>query len=212
MKKLHTLLTVTILACALLAITSCTETNANIHSSGAGLLRPADLRCEYLVNPLGIDEVKPRLSWITESNQRGQKQSAYRLLVAGSRDKLKKNIGDLWDTGKVQSDRSIHIAYNGKPLQSRMQCFWKVMAWDEDGKPSTWSKPAFWSMGLLHPEDWKAKWIGTPQQVREEVREHMEKLRPGSRYILSTNHSVMDDIPPENFRAMLDAGLEFGVY
>jgi len=54
--------------------------------------------------------------------------------------------------------------------------------------------------------------FGTPEEVREEVREHMEKLKPGGRYILSTNHSVMDDIAPENYRAMLDAGLEFGVY
>jgi alpha-L-rhamnosidase len=74
------------------------------HSPGAELLRPADLRCEYLANPLGIDVDKPRLSWVCQSSQRCQKQTAYRLLVSGSRDKLDKNIGDLWDTGKVRSD------------------------------------------------------------------------------------------------------------
>lgn len=126
-------------------------------------IRPADLRCEYLANPLGIDVVKPRLSWQLESEQRTQKQTAYRLLVASSRDRLDKNVGDLWDSGKVQSDRSVHVAYRGKTLQSRRQCFWKVMVWDKEGKPSTWSEPACWTMGLLLPEDWKAKWVGTPE-------------------------------------------------
>ena len=125
-----------------------------------GIITPADLRCEYLVNPLGIDETKPRLSWISESVQRGQKQTAYRLLVASSRDKLDKNIGDLWDTDKVQSDRSIQVAYGGKPLQSRMRCYWKVMVWDKEEKPSSWSEPATWSMGLLNEKDWQATWIG----------------------------------------------------
>jgi len=111
----------TILACSIAAMTSCIGGNAGIQSSGTEVLRPADLRCEYLVDPLGIDVVKPRLSWVCESNQRGQKQTAYRLLIASSHDKLNKNIGDLWDTGKVRSDRSIQIAYEGWPHTSRMQ-------------------------------------------------------------------------------------------
>lgn len=123
-------------------------------------LEPVALRCEYLQNPLGIDVVQPRLSWRLESNTRGQKQTAYRILVASSAEKLEQHQGDLWDTGKVESDQSIQLAYNGKPLQSQMQCFWKVMAWDVDGKASDWSEPAHWSMGLLNPADWKAEWIG----------------------------------------------------
>ena len=155
-----------ILVCTLFAITSCSGPNANMHSSGAELLRPADLRCEYLVNPLGIDVVKPRLSWMCKSSQRGQKQTAYRLLVASSSDKLDKNVGDLWDAGKVKSDQSIHVAYAGKPLESRMRCYWKVRVWDKDGKASDWSGPAEWSMGLLDPDDWKAKWITHPAPKR----------------------------------------------
>jgi len=143
-----------------------TKNKAETDVSGADSIKTADLRCEYLVNPLGIDVTRPRLSWRLESGQRGQKQSAYRILVASSRDKLDKDVGDLWDTGKLQSDQSIHVAYDGKELDSRMQCFWKVVVWDKDGKPSMPSEPAEWSMGLLKPEDWTAKWITNPAPKR----------------------------------------------
>ncbi len=152
-----------IFVCGLLAITSCRWSDVGKDLPSAELLSATDLRCEYLVNPLGIDVIKPRLSWKLESDQRGQKQSAYRLLVASSREKLAKNIGDLWDSGKVESDKSIHVAYDGKELKSRMQCFWKVIVWDKDGKASKPSLPAMWSMGVLKKSDWKAKWIGTAE-------------------------------------------------
>jgi alpha-L-rhamnosidase len=129
-------------------------------SSGTEAPSPADLRCEYLENPLGIDALKPRLSWKLDSSVRGQKQTAYRILVASSPEKLGSDIGDLWDTGKVASDKSVHVDYGGTPLDSSTQCFWKVIAWDKDGKASTPSESAMWSKGLLQPEDWKANWIG----------------------------------------------------
>ncbi|MHA1264455.1 MAG: glycoside hydrolase family 78 protein [Candidatus Helarchaeota archaeon] len=127
-------------------------------------IEPAYLRCEYLVNPLGIDVLKPRLSWIIKSTDRSQIQTAYHLLVASSEELLSQDQGDLWDTGIVKSEQSIHIEYNGKPLQSRMFCYWKVRVWDKDDVPSEWSPSAFWSMGLLTPNDWKAKWIGPPKR------------------------------------------------
>ena len=118
-----------------------------------GSLTPDDLRCEYLVDPLGVDEARPRLSWIVRSSQRGQKQSAYRILVASSKELIDKKVGDLWDSGMVASDQTAHVAYAGKPLQSQMPCFWVVRVWDKEGTPSSWSKVASWSMGLLKPED-----------------------------------------------------------
>jgi len=123
-------------------------------------LKPLRLRCEYKLNPLGIDTSAPRLDWIVESNERGRKQSAYRILVASSEANLAGEIGDLWDTGKVDSDETIQIPYAGKPLESGARCFWKLMVWDNQGRPSPWSAPATWSMGLLKAEDWKARWIG----------------------------------------------------
>jgi len=116
------------------------------------------------------------LSWKLISSQRGQKQTAYSLLVASSRDKLDRGVGDLWDTGKVKSDQSRHIEYSGKPLQSQTKCFWKVMIWDKDDKPSAWSTPAFWSMGLLEKEDWSAKWIGSPDSVTAPYYRHSFNL------------------------------------
>ena len=120
---------------------------------------PTNLRCEYLVNPLGIDAGSPRLSWILASDQRGEQQTAYQILVASSADLLNADTGDLWDSGKVVSDESAQIAYAGKALVSRESCFWKVRAWDRAGQPSAWSPVVQWQMGLLEPADWSAKWI-----------------------------------------------------
>ena len=102
-------------------------------------IRVENLRCEYRENPLAIDDTTPRLCWQLKSAERGQRQTAYRVLVASSADLLKQEKGDLWDSGKINSDQSIQVRYAGKPLVSREQCFWKVQTWDKDGKPSKWS-------------------------------------------------------------------------
>lgn len=145
--------------------------------NGKAHIYPTDLRCEYRINPSGIDEKAPRLSWIlkaTVPNLRGAKQTAYQVMVSSSRENLERNEADLWDSGKVESSATTQIVYGGKPLKSEMVCWWKVRVWDENGKVSEWSEPAFWTMGLLEKDDWKAKWIGydapfTPQ-VGEEAQ------------------------------------------
>jgi len=130
-------------------------------------IHPAYLRCEYLRNPLGIDVTKPRFSWILESNERDQKQLAYQILVASSKENLERNKADLWDSQKIQSDQSNQIVYKGKPLQSKMRCFWKVQVWDKNDIQSDWSEPAMFSMGLLEKSDWEAEWIGAPNEKPE---------------------------------------------
>lgn len=119
-----------------------------------------DLRCEYLLNPLGIDSTQPRLSWRLESPLRGEKQSAYQVLVADSEQALNADQGALWDSGRVDSDQSIQVVYAGQPLASRTACFWKVRVWDKDGNVSAWSATASWTMGLLAADDWQGAWIG----------------------------------------------------
>lgn len=138
----------------------------NVAAEGASI-SANQLRCEYRTNPLGIDETAPRLSWILESDGRGQKQSAYRIVVSSSEVNLAAGEGDLWDTGKVNSNRSIHVVYGGKVLQSGMRCFWKVRVWDKDGKASSWSKPAWWEMALLNSDDWGGVWINDGKSLPE---------------------------------------------
>ena len=93
-------------------------------------MKICSLRCEYLENPIGIDIVKPRLSWVLESDERGQRQTSYQIIVASSPELLAQDKPDLWDSGKVESDQTIHIQYAGKTLKSRTSCFWKVKVWD----------------------------------------------------------------------------------
>jgi len=125
-----------------------------------GLAASANLRCEYLVDPLCVDRTTPRLSWEMVDARRGAVQTAYQVLVADDTERLNAGDGNLWDSGKVDSDQSIQIVYAGKPLGSRMRVWWKVRVWDHQGQPSAWSVPASWSMGLLKRSDWQAKWVG----------------------------------------------------
>lgn len=122
----------------------------------------SDLRVEYREAPLGIDVTAPRLSWRLESvaEVRGLRQSAYQVRVATSEELLKQEKPDLWDSGKVESDRTFQVEYAGKPLTSRTRCHWQVRVWGQDGKASEWSKPSLWTMGLLDREEWQAEWIG----------------------------------------------------
>ncbi|MEO7715012.1 MAG: family 78 glycoside hydrolase catalytic domain [Capsulimonas sp.] len=120
-----------------------------------------DPRCEYLTDPLGIDERTPRLSWNVQSSARGWRQSAYEIAVASTPEHLSSGHVDLWESGKVSSSATNHIEYQGKPLMSRQQCFWRVRSFDAAGGATPWSKPAHWEMGLLEEKDWKSSaWIG----------------------------------------------------
>ncbi len=125
----------------------------------------ANLRCEYLTDPHGIDVARPRLSWVVESLERGEKQTGYQILVASSSSLLSQDKGDLWDSGKVAGDATNQVVYRGSSLGSRSQCVWKVRCWDKDGKQSEWSKPATWTIGLLQPSDWSAKWIDASARI-----------------------------------------------
>ncbi|MFX0100408.1 MAG: family 78 glycoside hydrolase catalytic domain, partial [Candidatus Hodarchaeota archaeon] len=130
------------------------------------MLSPTRLTCEFLENPIGIDKKKPRLGWILSSKdgERGKLQSAYKILVASSKEHLSRDDGDIWDSGKINSDSSCHVKYNGTNLKSREVYFWKVKIWDEKGKESDWSKESSWRMGIF-PEDWKGEWIGARENV-----------------------------------------------
>jgi alpha-L-rhamnosidase len=120
---------------------------------------PVELRCESCGDPLGIDALRPRLSWLVNDPRRGAVQSAYQILVAARPEELREGGEFLWDSGRIQSDQSIHVAYGGPRLASRQRCFWTVRTWDGAGIASPWAAPASWEMGLLSPDDWQASWI-----------------------------------------------------
>jgi alpha-L-rhamnosidase len=134
---------------------------------------PTLLRCEYLVDPLGVDVARPRLSWVVNDPRRGAMQGAYRILVASSRGVLEAGRGDVWDSGKVESDRTAQVEYAGPGLASAQRVYWKVKTWDKGGGESAWSEAASWTMGLLRPGDWGgAAWIGLPAQRGAAVPAH----------------------------------------
>ncbi len=153
-------------------------------------IHPEQLRCEDLTNPLGIGTAIPRLSWIPESGKRGARQTAYRILVASRPELLRKNQGDLWDSGKQLSAQSHYIPYGAPPLPSRTSCYWKVQLWNENDQPSNWSVPAFWSVGLLNQDDWTAQWIGLPEGTGDMTSPWLRKIfelseRPASARIFA---------------------------
>jgi len=118
-----------------------------------------NLQCEMMNNPEGIDVLQPRLSWQINANVNDVKQTAYQIIVASTEENLNSNTADLWDSGKVASNESVNIIYNGKTLENRQNAFWKVKIWTNKGEIQ--SEKAFFSMGILNYADWKStRWIG----------------------------------------------------
>lgn len=124
------------------------------------MINITNLRCEYMPSPINIEKLNPCLSYISESDKRCLSQKAYQIIVSSSKEKLVNSHGDLWDSGKVESDESVQIEYKGQELKSFMRCWWKVRIWDKDDKQSKYSETALWEMGLLNKNEWMAKWIG----------------------------------------------------
>ncbi|MBD3352849.1 MAG: alfa-L-rhamnosidase, partial [Candidatus Lokiarchaeota archaeon] len=140
------------------------------------MIKIDELKCEYLENPLGIDVKSPRLSWILKSKIKGQKQTAYRILAASNIGLINQDHGDLWDSGKIDSNESVNIPYNGVALKKCMEVYWKVKIWDMNHKESEWSENAYWTMGLLSDSDWQANWIGLPRKRRIRLRNKSIKV------------------------------------
>lgn len=169
-----------VIAC-LLGLMPMRDAQAADQPSASSNLSVTQLRCEYVENPLGVDVSQPRLFWKLDSSARGEIQTGYQILVASSVEKLAKNEGDLWNSGEVRSADSIQIPYAGKPLNSSRQVFWKVRVWDKSGQASAWSRPASWTMGLLTPADWKAKWIAAPTNCETLLLRREFPVKPGLR-------------------------------
>jgi alpha-L-rhamnosidase len=176
MKKLIGLFFTTILVIALL------QPAAAFGAEGTGQMTAFDLHTEYSHNPIGIDNTKPRLSWLMESSERAQMQTAYQIIVASEESGLAANEGNIWDSGKVVSGDSNNIEYKGDALQSGKRYFWKVKVWDNNDHASAWSEPGWWEMGLLTPADWQAQWIAAS----------IPAIQPSS-YSIEMDFTILED-------------------
>ena len=131
----------------------------------------SDLKCEYHINPIGIDVQTPRLSWKLVSEEQNVIQNACEIRVATSQKSLQSGKGLLWSSGKIASQQSVNVEYGGEPLKSMQRVYWQVRVWDQNGKLSAWSSPAFWETGLMDSANWKASWIISPlDRPNEKVR------------------------------------------
>ena len=153
--------------------------------TGQAALKLTHLRTEYKQNPLGIDVRKPRMSWQIQGEGRGIMQSAYQIRVARSEPDVKAGRNLVWDSGRVASAESTQRVYEGPAVQSRQRYYWQTRVWDQGGKATDWSEPAYWEVGLLSPADWQASWI--EPDLEEDVKKpgpapllrREFKVRPG---------------------------------
>lgn len=142
----------------------------------SSLLLPAanfslyNLRCEHSERPLAVETQHPRFSWKINAQTRGFSQTAWQILVADSPEKLLQNNGNLWDSGKRQSEQSVLVPYGGNALEAGKNYYWKVRAWDKEGNASEWSSVENFAMGLLSEKDWnRAQWIALEKDVKDEL-------------------------------------------
>ncbi|MEN8193999.1 MAG: family 78 glycoside hydrolase catalytic domain, partial [Bacteroidota bacterium] len=132
---------------------------------------PVNLQCDQVQNPLAINNTAPRLSWTLPLFEETQKQLAYHIIVSSSVEDINKNIGDLWDSGKINGGQSQHIKYDGIALHSKQQAYWKVRIWNQNDQPTEWSETSKWSIGLLEKEDWEANWIAISEDKKPDLPE-----------------------------------------
>ncbi len=155
----------------------------------------SNLICEYHTNPIGIDVQHPRLSWQLVSDEQNVMQTAYEIRVANNPSDLSKKSKWIWSTGKVPSDQSLDVVYEGPEIESMQRVYWQVRVWDNNNKVSKWSEPAYWEMGILKPEQWTATWItmenepekngSLPAHYYRNEFESAKKVRSARAYVTS---------------------------
>lgn len=132
-------------------------TSVPVHAASPGA--PTNLRIQDNTEQLGVDVANPSFAWYVKDSDRGEKQTAYRVVVASSQRNIDTNTGDKWDSGKVTSSNQYAVKYKGTALVSNTKYWWKVATWDKDNKQSSWSASKTFITGFLSPSDWTASWI-----------------------------------------------------
>jgi alpha-L-rhamnosidase len=129
-------------------------------ATGQSTVDIVNLQVEYQSEPINAPLSEPRFSWRAETDRRGARQTAYRVIVARSNDMIAKGRGNLWDSGKVESPTSTNVTYDGVPLSSDEDYYWTVRIWNENGESSEWADPATFSTALAVDHEWEGDWIG----------------------------------------------------
>jgi alpha-L-rhamnosidase len=155
---------------------------------------PLKLQTDNLLNPLGLDDVAPHFAWQLSDGRRGAKQSAFQIQVATHRELLASGKPDAWDSGRINSGESLGIAYAGKALTASTRYYWRVLAWDKDGKPYPASEASWWETGLLSQSAWQAKWIGYQQWDEAAVR------TAGAQWVASPDGSQFPKVATDQHR------------
>ncbi|MFD4636109.1 family 78 glycoside hydrolase catalytic domain [Lentzea sp. NPDC058436] len=118
---------------------------------------------ERRVAPLGVDAKRPRFGWVLGSSAPGQRQGSYQVLVASTRALADAGTGDVWDSGRVDDERSVDVVYGGPALTSLTGYHWRVRVWDTQGRAGAWSAVSTFETGLYNPaSEWRGAFIGGP--------------------------------------------------
>ena len=152
-----------------------------------GPLSLYDLRCEDLDSPTAIDSAAPHFSWKIAAEADATMQTHYEVMVATSPKALQRDEADLWSSGKVASDKSVMVPYDGKALSSRALAYWKVRVWDNHGNVSPWSDVQRFGVGILSAEEWQGEYIGLKDCTVPQVRQQFEVKDKSATYMLHVN-------------------------
>ncbi|MCM2674502.1 family 78 glycoside hydrolase catalytic domain [Alkalicoccobacillus plakortidis] len=137
-----------------------------------GIIKAINLTVEQMHKPYGIDVNTPLFGWgFSNSIERGQKQTAYRIHVSTQESLLNSQHADMWDSGKIDTDQHQFIKYEGLPLLPEKSYVWTVCIWDVNGEESEWSERSTWTMGLMD-QVWKADWIGLTPSIQNDWKQH----------------------------------------
>jgi alpha-L-rhamnosidase len=134
---------------------------------------PEFLRCEYVINPIGIDAEKPRFTWRITDNRLGAKQTAYEIIVSEDSLSAKNGKGNVWQSGKIESNKTL-VIYDGKELSPCTRYYWNVSVWDKDGEKSSASNSVYFETGKMR-EKWNARWISDSQDTVMKPAPHFRK-------------------------------------
>ena len=133
-----------------------------------------DLKTEYLINPLGLDEKSPRLKWKIKDPRKGAKQKAYEIIVGIDSTDVMLGKGSHWNSGKISSDKQL-VVYDGKPLEAYQKYYWSVKIWNQDNNQISCLNPAHFEMGMMKAENWKGSWISDSRDIQKKEAPYFRK-------------------------------------